>query len=242
MSLSPLTALPPRGQCTQVIDNVQHCHCPCFTPPASILLDQNICGLCGHGIHSHVDYVSMVVDHYPQTQCAAYVQKTPLTQCCTCEAWLSDHVAINNWFRSVEPRNVMGNFSDIDGPSSDANAIRFSNDAINNPSTPSFIMSSPSASSDTITFFHDANLVLSTGAPIFSPSTNSAPSDIQSDITQTQAYASDHHSVQYPDHFINSYTRQPDGDAADESLYYHNDPNVIYSATPDADAWPGSHA
>ncbi|KAK0435439.1 uncharacterized protein EV420DRAFT_1653195 [Desarmillaria tabescens] len=177
----------------------------------------------------------MVVNHHPATQCAAYVQKTPLTQCCTCEAWLCDHVPIENRYRSAELWNVVGNFPDVDGPSSNVNEIPFSDDAINNAYTPSF-MSSPSTNSDTDTF-----PVLSTEAPIFSPaSISGAPSGIQSDITQTQAYASDHHSVQYPDHLVNSYAPQPDGDAVDENLYYHGDPNVMYGAAPDA--WSGSYA
>ncbi len=40
-----------------------------------LTLSQNICGLCGHGIHTHVDYVSTVVNNYPANQCAAYVQR-----------------------------------------------------------------------------------------------------------------------------------------------------------------------
>ncbi len=76
--------LPSRGQC--VYDH--HCHCPQFAPtlldpvgshsPSTIpvlMFFQYICANCVHGIHTHVDYVSMVVSHYPPTRCAAYVQK-----------------------------------------------------------------------------------------------------------------------------------------------------------------------
>ncbi|PBK80434.1 hypothetical protein ARMGADRAFT_1092225 [Armillaria gallica] len=59
---------PSRGPCTQVIDNIQRCQCPSFASP---LLDPYICVNCGHGIHAHADYVSMVVYHHPPTQCAA---------------------------------------------------------------------------------------------------------------------------------------------------------------------------
>ncbi|PBK77636.1 hypothetical protein ARMSODRAFT_946477 [Armillaria solidipes] len=78
--------LPSRGQCIQITNDSQHCQCLWFFPPESPLLDQNICGLCGHGIHAHADYVSIVVNHYPANQCAAYVQRTTLMQRCTCEA------------------------------------------------------------------------------------------------------------------------------------------------------------
>ncbi len=37
-----------------------------------LTFSQDICSLCGHGIHAHADYVSMVVNHYPVNQCAAY--------------------------------------------------------------------------------------------------------------------------------------------------------------------------
>ncbi|PBK96331.1 hypothetical protein ARMGADRAFT_1076510 [Armillaria gallica] len=96
-------ALPSRGQRIQVTDSIQRCQCLWFFPPASPLLDQYICDGCGHGIHTHVDYVSMDVNHHPPTQCAAYVQKTPLAQRCTCEAQLCDHIAIDNPYRYPEP-------------------------------------------------------------------------------------------------------------------------------------------
>ncbi len=40
-----------------------------------LTVPQDICGHCGHGIHAHADYVSIVVNHYPANQCAAYAQK-----------------------------------------------------------------------------------------------------------------------------------------------------------------------
>ncbi|PBK80413.1 hypothetical protein ARMGADRAFT_1068992 [Armillaria gallica] len=96
----PSTVSPSRGQCIQITDNVQHCQCLFFFSPASPLLDQNICGLCGHSIHTHVDYVSVVVHHCFATNCAAYVQKTPRTQGCTCSASLIDHEPVVNMYRS----------------------------------------------------------------------------------------------------------------------------------------------
>ncbi|KAK0225244.1 hypothetical protein EDD85DRAFT_857064 [Armillaria nabsnona] len=245
----PSAVFPSRGQCTQVTDNIQHCQCPSFASP---LLDPYICVNCGHGIHAHIDYVSMVVHHYPPTRCAAYVQKTPLAQRCTCEAQLCDHLPIDNLNRSAEPWNVLDYFPDNNRPSYSPAAIDFSNDGINGPYTPS-----------SMSFSQDANLMPITTAPVFSPSprafipsseagnisfaptpisssASSASSDIQLDITQAQAYSPDDHFVQYPDHFMNdSYARQPDG-GAPENLYYHDHSNVIYAPT--SEAWSGPHA
>ncbi|KAK0210322.1 hypothetical protein DFS33DRAFT_1483432 [Desarmillaria ectypa] len=247
---------PSRGQCIQVTDNIQQCQCPWFV---STLLDQYICGQCGHGIHTHVDYVSMVVNHYPATQCVTYVQKTPLTQRCTCEVWLYDHVATDNLYCSAEPWNVVSNFPDPNGPSSNVNAIHFSNNALDGPHTPGS-MSFSATDYDTVAFSHDVNLrpitavpILSpsprhafspsrdarniplTPTPISSPSASSASSGIQSDIAQTQAYGLNDYFVQYPDHLINSsYARQPDGDATNDGFYYHDDSDVMYGATPEA--------
>ncbi|KAK0225239.1 hypothetical protein EDD85DRAFT_857032 [Armillaria nabsnona] len=250
----PSAVFPSRGQCTQVIDNIQRCQCPSFTSP---LLDPYICINCGHGIHAHADYVSMVVHHYPPTQCAAYVQKTPLTQCCTCEIWLCDHLPINNSYRSAEPWSVLDQyFPESNGPSYSLAAISLFNNAINDPYAPS-----------STSFSRDANLVPTTAAPVFSPSprafipfsevgniplaptpicspsASSASSGIQSDITQAQAYGPGDHFVHYPgpDHFMNdSYNRQPDGSATDENLYYHDHSNVIYG--PPSSAWSGPYA
>ncbi|KAK0458408.1 uncharacterized protein EV420DRAFT_354613 [Desarmillaria tabescens] len=220
--------LPSRAQCIHITDNVQHCQCSCFVPT---LLEPNICGQCAHGIHAHVDYVSMVVNHYPPTQCAAYVQKTPLVQRCTCEAQLCDHVVIDNPYRVPEPWNVLDNFpGDID-TSHSVDAISFSNDVVNGTFT-------PFANSYTDTFYHDANLTPITAAPIFSPSPyNDAgniplapcmpspsashfPPGIQSDVAQVQAYSSDQYFVEYPGH--------SNGVATGEKFEYHYySPNTV---------------
>ncbi|PBK80439.1 hypothetical protein ARMGADRAFT_1020911 [Armillaria gallica] len=190
----------------------------------------------------------MVVNHYPPTQCTAYVQKTPLAQRCTCEAQLCDHLPTNNLYRSAEPWNVLGYFPDNNRPSYNPAAIDFSNDGINDPYTPS-----------SMSFSGDANLMPITTAPVFSPSPRafipssevgnisfaptsiSSPSAIQSDIIQAQTYSPDDHFVQYPDHFMNdSYARQPEGGATEENLYHHDHSNVIYAPT--SEAWSGPHA
>ncbi|PBK80436.1 hypothetical protein ARMGADRAFT_1092227 [Armillaria gallica] len=255
-------AVPSKGQCIQVTDN--HCQCPWF---ASTLLDQSICVLCGHGIHAHVDYVSMVVNYYPANQCAAYVQKTPLAQRCTCEAQLCDHIPTNNPYRSEEPWTVLDRFTDSNGYN--AAAISFSSDTINDPYTPSFTSFS-SADSDAVTqFSHDVNLMPTARAPVFSPSprhafspssgaenirfastsisspSSSTSSAIQSEITQTQAYSSYEYFVQYPDRFMNDpYAHQPNSDAANEGFEYQGYSNAVYGATPGsgANTWSGPSA
>ncbi|KAK0502690.1 hypothetical protein EDD18DRAFT_1134556 [Armillaria luteobubalina] len=228
-----LATMPSRGQCVQPIDNIHEgCQCSWFAPT---LLDQNICGACGHGIHAHVDYVSMHVNHHPATQCAAFVQKTPLTQRCTCETWLSDHVTIDNLYRSADVAwNISDHAGDNDNPSS--NVIGFSNDTINRAYTPSSISTSS-------TTFNTAD-VDPTPAPIFSPfisphvfgssgdatenmdlpptplfsPASSIPSVTQSHIVHTlEGYRLDDYFV----HPVNSsYARQSDGDATDESAEY----------------------
>ncbi|PBK58465.1 hypothetical protein ARMSODRAFT_967698 [Armillaria solidipes] len=82
-----------RGQCVEHTDYT-FCLCSHFFPAR----DAHYC-TCGHGIHAHVDYISMVVHHCPATHCAAYVQDTPQTQECTCAAPLIDHVPIVNPYR-----------------------------------------------------------------------------------------------------------------------------------------------
>ncbi|KAK0458423.1 uncharacterized protein EV420DRAFT_355136 [Desarmillaria tabescens] len=242
--------LPSRAQCIHITDNVQRCQCSCFVPT---LLEPNICGRCGHGIHTHVDYVSMVVNHYPPTQCVAYVQKTALVQRCTCEAQLCDHVVIDNPYRIAEPWNVLDNFLGNNDASQSVDAISFSNDVVNGTFT-------PSANSDTDTFYHDANLTSITAAPTFSsshrhafspyndagniplapymssPSASNTPAGIQLGVAQVQAYSSDHYFVQYPGHSVNNpYPCQLDGDAAGENIEYHYySPKTMHGATPDA--------
>ncbi|KAK0458419.1 uncharacterized protein EV420DRAFT_1747955 [Desarmillaria tabescens] len=149
--------LPSRERCIHITDNIQQCQCPWFASPP---LDPYVCGQCGHGIHAHVDYVSMVVNHYPPTQCAAYVQKTPLAQRCTCEAQLCDHIVADNAYRIEEPWNVLDNFPGNNDASHSVDAISFSNDVVNN-------IAAQFVNSDTDSLSHDANLTPITAAPTF---------------------------------------------------------------------------
>ncbi|KAK0225158.1 hypothetical protein EDD85DRAFT_1027489 [Armillaria nabsnona] len=237
-------SIPPRGQCIQHTDNIHEgCQCSWF---ASMSLDQYICGACGHGIHSHVDYVSMIVNHYPATQCAAYVQKTPLTQRCTCGIWLSDHVAIDNLYCSEEPWNVLDHAPDNDGLSS--NSTGFSNDAINGayaPTSISFSSTDPNTADAGLTPVPISSLFVSPYAfgrsgDATLPSASSVPSTTQADTSQTQDYSSDGYFVQYPDHLINSsYACQPGGGVTDESFeYQYYSSNVMHGAP---EAWSGQY-
>ncbi|KAK0458412.1 uncharacterized protein EV420DRAFT_1542116 [Desarmillaria tabescens] len=194
----------------------------------------------------------MVVNHYPPTQCAAYVQKTPLTQCCTCEVWLSDHVAINNLFRYTEPSSVFDNFAGNNDASHSVDAISFSNNFVNSTFTPF-----GNSNANTDTFHQDANLTSTTAAPTFSPSpcrafspyndvgniplapympspsTSHTPSGIQSDV-QVQGYSPDHYFVQYPGHsMVNPYAHQADVSAMGESFgYQYYSPNTEAGSDP----------
>ncbi|KAK0189617.1 hypothetical protein F5146DRAFT_1139015 [Armillaria mellea] len=90
----PVFSTPPmRGPC------IHACGCDWFLPIAE---DAQQC-TCGHLIHAHVDYLSQFVHHCPTTGCAAYVQKTPHTQDCTCMAPLSSHFLGVNQCRLFEP-------------------------------------------------------------------------------------------------------------------------------------------
>ncbi|KAK0435435.1 uncharacterized protein EV420DRAFT_1653185 [Desarmillaria tabescens] len=198
----------------------------------------------------------MVVNHYPPTQCAAYVQKTPLVQRCTCEAQLCDHAVADNPYRIAEPWNVLDNFPGNNEASHSVDAIGLSNDVVNSTLTP-FV------NSYTDPFSHDANLTPITAPPTFSPSPRHAfspynagnipvvpymtsplashtPSGIQSDVAQVQGYSPDHYFIQYPGHSMdNPYAHQPEGGATGESFeYQYYSPNAMYGATPDARSGP----
>ncbi|KAK0240645.1 hypothetical protein EDD85DRAFT_950486 [Armillaria nabsnona] len=203
--------LPSRGQCIQITDDSQPCQCQWFFPPESPLLDQIACGHCGHGIHVHTDYVSPVVNHYPENQCAAYVQKIPLTQRCTCEAWLCVHVATHNSYCSEEPWTVLDSlYPENSGLPSAATS--------NDGNGPSFPNTTPSSNHSTAMFSGDATDIPFTPAYMPSPSPDANPSypygdtviftpiphpAIQTAITQVEAYShsevENSYGVQYQD-------------------------------------------
>ncbi|KAK0448266.1 uncharacterized protein EV420DRAFT_849723 [Desarmillaria tabescens] len=104
---SGLTTIPSRGRCIQTTDDSLQCQCVWFTEPTPPLLNQFICAACGHGIHSHVDYISTTVCHNSATNCAACVQNMPLAQRCTCSTHLADHMPILNPHRFQDPFYVL---------------------------------------------------------------------------------------------------------------------------------------
>ncbi|KAK0228095.1 hypothetical protein IW262DRAFT_1490182 [Armillaria fumosa] len=185
--------LPSRGQCIQTTDGIQPCQCLWFLPPQSSLLDPDICGWCEHGIHAHADYVSTVVNNYPANQCAAYAQKTRLTQFCTCGAQFFDHIGTYNPYYIPEPWTVLRYFNADDNvPSPSASTSNYSND------TGPFSSSTASSVYNTAISSGDTRNMSLTPASTSSPSAFSTTSAIQSDATQILGYNSDSHFAHYP--------------------------------------------
>ncbi len=156
---------------------------------------------------------------------------------------------MENWYRSAEPWNVLGDVLDTNVNM----MIDSSNDAINGPYTSSTVSFASSVDSDTAAVSHDvpiteASIFYPSPRYVFSPSrettnipvsapsaSHSASSGIQSDVADTQAYGSDNHFVQYPDHFMNdSYARQSDGGATDANFYHHGYSNMMCGLLPEA--------
>ncbi|PBK96364.1 hypothetical protein ARMGADRAFT_1010034 [Armillaria gallica] len=172
---SSLAVIPYRGQCIQTTDDALRCQCVWYTQPTSPLLSQFICAACGHGIHSHVDYVSTTVCHNVATHCAAYVQKTPLTQRCTCLVHLADHRPILNLHRLQDPFHFLDSIGAlIDGSHSGAN---------NAPYIPSTSGSGALGRAEDATNITPSQTVMST------PSTSQSTSATQPETTEN----SDHH-------------------------------------------------
>ncbi|KAK0197588.1 hypothetical protein F5146DRAFT_52947 [Armillaria mellea] len=148
--------------------------------------------------------------------------QTPLTQRCTCEAQLCDHIAIDNLYRSTEPWNVLNYFPDSSVPSS--NVGSHSNDTMNKSSMPNSVPFSPNNAYRSLMpvaptpiysnyiDFHSFNRDAGNNPTTYSyPPASSALSDIfqRPDTTQTE----------YRDHVDNNpYPRQPDGNAALEVM------------------------
>ncbi|KAK0445571.1 hypothetical protein EV421DRAFT_1902504 [Armillaria borealis] len=214
----------------------KRCQCLWFFPPDSPLLDQDICSLCGHGIHAHADYVSMVVNHYPANQCAVYAQKTCLTQRCTCEAQFCEHIATDNSYRLPEPWTVLDYFNpDINRPSSSLALTSSYSSNVNGPFSPS-----TSSSNYTTVLSGDARNISLTPASASSPSSASASSAIQPDTAQTLDYSSDSHFTQYPDHFVNlPYAGLPEGHSTNKTFEHQDHGNAMHAEL--SGAWLGSY-
>ncbi|PBK58470.1 hypothetical protein ARMSODRAFT_1091206 [Armillaria solidipes] len=237
--------LPSRGQCIQITDNSQPCQCLWFFPPESLLLDQNICDHCGHGIHAHADYVSPFVNHYPANQCAAYAQKTHMMQFCTCGTQFFEHVGTYNSYHIPDPWTVLRYFNpDNNGSPLNITLSGYSNDA-NSPFSPN---TAPSSNYSTPIFSGDASAVPLAFTPIYmpspSPNANSsyhygdtvifAPTPqpvVQMAIPQIEAQEVEHsYGVQYQDHNFSV-------NVQDSSMGFRQD--YASNAAHGAEAWAG---
>ncbi|KAK0225267.1 hypothetical protein EDD85DRAFT_980855 [Armillaria nabsnona] len=222
--------LPSRGQCIQITHDSQHCQCLWFFPPESSLLDPTICSHCGHSIHTHADYVLIVINHYPVNQCAVYAQMTYLMQFCTCGAQFYKHNGIYNLYHILEPGTVFRYFNlDGDGSSPSAVTSRYS-DANTSP----FPLSTMSYDYNTAILSGNTRNMALTPMPISSPSASSNPSPaIQPNATQTPVYSSDGYFTQYP-----PYAGQAEGGVMNESFEYQGYGNAMYAEPPEG--WLGS--
>ncbi|PBK58466.1 hypothetical protein ARMSODRAFT_967701 [Armillaria solidipes] len=202
-------ALSSRGQCIEVTDNLQLCQCLSFAST----LDQNICGRCGHGIHTHRDYVSMFVHHCPAMNCAAYYPKTPRVQACTCSASLIEHMPVVNAYRSPATLSY-----GADALHSYVNA--FTGDATNIPFTP-VPMSVPSTN-DATSYSYGEILAL-------------APQPVIQTAVMSQLDAHSHSGVE------NFYGVQHQGsvNVQDSSARFREDYPATYSTAHGAEAWAG---
>ncbi|KAK0197577.1 hypothetical protein F5146DRAFT_52539 [Armillaria mellea] len=95
------------GMSIHVVKFVSHSFPRTMHPSHRLYSTMSVCASCGHGIHSHVDYVSTMVCHIVATQCAAYIQETPLTQRCTCSVHVADHQPILNLHRLQDTYYVL---------------------------------------------------------------------------------------------------------------------------------------
>ncbi|PBK96282.1 hypothetical protein ARMGADRAFT_1061026 [Armillaria gallica] len=236
--------LPSRGRCIQITDGIQHCQCLWFFPTQS-LLDPNICGHCGHGIHAHADYVSTVVNHYPANQCAAYAQQTHMMQFCTCGTQFFEHIGTYNSYHIPEPWTVLRYFNlDNNGPPLSITSSGYSNDA-NSPFSPN---TTSSSNYSPPTFSGDASAVPLAFTPTYmsspSPNANSsypygdtvifAPTPqpvVQMAIPQIEAVEVEHsYGVQYQDNNFSV-------NVQDSSARFRQDYplNAVYGA----EAWAG---
>ncbi|KAK0240641.1 hypothetical protein EDD85DRAFT_1021850 [Armillaria nabsnona] len=232
--------LPSRGQCIHVTDN-QPCQCLWFFPPESPLLDQNICGHCGHGIHAHADYVSTVINHYPANQCAAYAQTTHLMQFCTCGAQFYEHIAAYNSYCIPEPWTVLryfnpdGNvpspsattssaanspFSPNTTPSSNYSTTMFSGDATDTPFSPAYM---PPPSPNVNASYPYGGTVIFTPQPVVQFAIPQIEADSRSEVENP-------YGVQYQDDDFSV-------NVQDSRARFHQD--YPYSATHGPEAWAG---
>ncbi|KAK0434970.1 hypothetical protein EV421DRAFT_1909061 [Armillaria borealis] len=194
-----------------------------------LMFSQYICNGCGHGIHMHVDYASMVVNHHPPLNVLRISKSyTPLAQRCTCKAQLCDHIAIDKLYRSPEPWNILDYFPYSNDPSS--NVDRSSNNSMKSP-----FMSNSTTGGNFMPVTPTPVSSAYIASPAFGPSC--VPPYLMSWTSLTpKAYNPD----SYSDPFINSYARQSDGEATNGSYEYQNYPNEMHGAIPET--WSAPYA
>ncbi|KAK0240660.1 hypothetical protein EDD85DRAFT_496925 [Armillaria nabsnona] len=209
--MSSVLSLPSRGQCIQVTDNLQRCQCPSFVSTLDLL----ICGLCGHGIHAHVDYISMFVHQCAAINCAAYYPKTPRVQACTCSASLIEHMPVVNMYRSPTPLPY-----GTDALPSHVNA--FTGDATNIPFTPVPV---PSPSINDAPSYSYGEILAPAPQPVIQAAV----------MSQIDAYS---HS-QVENSYIAQYQNNVINNVQDSSARFHEDYSTTYVPVHGAEAWTG---
>ncbi|KAK0433121.1 uncharacterized protein EV420DRAFT_578962 [Desarmillaria tabescens] len=216
--------LPSKGKCIHVIDSIQHCQCLWFLPPESPLLDQNICARCGHGIHAHADYVSMLVHHCPAMNCAAYFSKTARVQACTCSASLIDHIPVVNVYRSATPLPYGVGIS-IHDNGLPSNVNIFTGDTTNDSYTP-IPMTSPSINANPSYSYGDTVIFTPTPRPV-----------IQMGITQIDAHSlsevENSYIAQYQDDNSRINVQDPGGEFREDYL------TISYNEVHGTGSWAG---
>ncbi|PBK82339.1 hypothetical protein ARMGADRAFT_1090394 [Armillaria gallica] len=212
-----------RGRCIQITDS-QLCWCPRFFPPEPHLLDQTICGQCGHSIHAHVDLVSLTVFHHPARQCASYAQQSLLMYTCTCGAPFAEHNPTHKSHHIPALWTVVRIFyPEIYGPFPSDTTGNYSNDAPN-----SFSPNTTSSDYNTVISSGNARNVSLTAASTSSHSAASTLSAIQHDTIQTLGYSSDGYPAQYPSH-----AGPPESGATNESLKYQDYGDAMHPEPPE---------
>ncbi|SJL08508.1 uncharacterized protein ARMOST_11872 [Armillaria ostoyae] len=102
-----------RGHCL-----ILNCSCSAFASQTSFLLHNNqeaVCITCSHGVHTHADFQSAVVNQFLPNECFAFVQQT--AESCTCTARLVDHVPVLNPYRVTPGSLTLRNSSSDTVPS-----------------------------------------------------------------------------------------------------------------------------
>ncbi|KAK0445554.1 hypothetical protein EV421DRAFT_329792 [Armillaria borealis] len=204
-------------------------------------LDLPTCPVCRADVPvapcAHADYISIVVNHYPANQCAAYAQRTHLLQFCTCGAQFCEHIGTYNSYRIPEPWSVLRYFNaDGDGSSPSVTTSSYFNDA-NSP----FFPNTMSSDYDTAILSDDARNMSLTPAPTPSPSASSSISPaIQPSTTQTLGYSPDGYFAQHLNYIVDSpYAGLSEGGTANEGFEYQDYGNAMY-AEPSED-WSGPY-